>query len=68
MPIYDLKCEQCGEVTEQFLRFDMSKLTECHCGGKLDQLYNSAPALFMGKAPFCLRRKFTNPFNDGKKP
>ena len=68
MPIYVKDCEECGEVTEQFARTFAQELRECpHCGGQLkNQIFS--PALFMGKAPFCFRWKFTNPYNDGKKP
>jgi len=44
MPLYDYRCESCGETTEILQRFDDPPLTICpRCGGPLRKLL-SAPA------------------------
>jgi putative FmdB family regulatory protein len=45
MPLYDYRCEKCGEVTEVRHRYDEPGPSECpHCGGTLTKLI-SAPSL-----------------------
>ena len=34
MPIYDYKCENCGEMFEGFSNLDDYKVCTCSCGGK----------------------------------
>ncbi len=44
MPIYEYRCESCGERTEAIQSFDDPPLAVCpHCGGALKKLM-SAPA------------------------
>ncbi|MDX1642873.1 MAG: FmdB family zinc ribbon protein [Thermoanaerobaculia bacterium] len=44
MPIYEYRCESCGERTEAIQSFDDPPLAVCpHCGGPLKKLM-SAPA------------------------
>jgi putative FmdB family regulatory protein len=39
MPIYEYKCEQCGNVEEALQRISDDPLTTCeHCSGKLHKL------------------------------
>lgn len=45
MPLYEYRCQSCGEVSEVLQRMDDAPLSECsHCGGALQKLA-SAPAL-----------------------
>jgi putative FmdB family regulatory protein len=45
MPLYDYRCQKCGEVTEVRHHFDEPGPRACpHCGGELTKLI-SAPAL-----------------------
>jgi putative FmdB family regulatory protein len=44
MPIYEYRCEECGELTERLQRFDDPPLESCpECGGPVKKLI-SAPA------------------------
>jgi len=44
MPIYEYRCEDCGELIERMQRLDEPRLTECpKCGGTLRKQV-SAPA------------------------
>lgn len=44
MPIYEYRCEDCGELTEMLQRFDDPPLGSCpECGGSVKKLV-SAPA------------------------
>ena len=65
MPIYDLKCKECGELTEQFTHSFLNILTECpHCGGGLSQTFSPAELYWKtGKSTisFGSRRKYTQP-------
>ncbi len=38
MPIYEYKCQTCGEVTEKLQKFSDDPLRTCGCGGNLDKL------------------------------
>lgn len=39
MPIYEYRCEHCGETLEELQKFSDQPLTTCpHCGGHLDKL------------------------------
>ena len=45
MPLYEYRCEQCGEVFEVIEKFsDQAQTTHVKCGGKVERLI-SAPAL-----------------------
>jgi putative FmdB family regulatory protein len=45
MPLYEYRCERCGERIEVLQHFGEAPLTECaRCGGHLEKLI-SAPAL-----------------------
>lgn len=45
MPLYEYRCESCGEITESIQRFSDPPLTECpKCHGPLRKLF-SAPAI-----------------------
>lgn len=45
MPLYEYRCQSCGEVSEVLQRMDDAPLSECpRCGGALQKLV-SAPAL-----------------------
>ena len=54
MPLYDYRCQKCGEVTEVQHRYDEPGPSECpHCGGELTKLI-SAPALQFKGSGFYL--------------
>jgi len=38
MPIYEYKCEKCGEVMEKLQKFSDEPLRTCACGGSLEKL------------------------------
>src|SRR5262245_21173041 len=39
MPIYEYKCESCGEVTERLQKMSDKPLKKCpKCGGKVDKI------------------------------
>ena len=39
MPIYEYKCNKCGEIMEEIQKFSDPPLKKCsHCGGKLNKL------------------------------
>lgn len=45
MPLYDYRCDSCGEMTEVLQHFDAAPLAECpKCGGSVTKM-PSAPAL-----------------------
>lgn len=45
MPLYDYRCDSCGEMTEVLQHFDAAPLAECpKCGGSVRKM-PSAPAL-----------------------
>ncbi|MCB1054857.1 MAG: zinc ribbon domain-containing protein [Acidobacteria bacterium] len=47
MPLYEYRCQQCGEYSEFLQRFDDPPKTECpKCGGELEKLL-SAPAFHL---------------------
>lgn len=44
MPLYEYRCQKCGQVSEKIQKFADRPLTKCEkCGGKLERLV-SAPA------------------------
>ncbi len=44
MPIYEYKCENCGEIFEVIQKISENKLTNCKCGndGKVHRLVSSS--------------------------
>ena len=38
MPIYEYKCQQCGQVSEVFQKFSDEPLSDCPCGGEMKKL------------------------------
>jgi len=45
MPLYEYRCERCGQRVEVIQKFSDTPLETCqHCGGKLERLF-SAPAI-----------------------
>jgi len=52
MPIYDYKCQECGRVSEIFLRSINSEDINCpHCGSKNLEKLISAPYMIKMNAP-----------------
>jgi putative FmdB family regulatory protein len=45
MPVYEYRCEECGEEFEVRQRMNDAELTEHECGGKLVRVFNTPPAL-----------------------
>ncbi|MEE8349686.1 MAG: FmdB family zinc ribbon protein [Acidobacteriota bacterium] len=49
MPLYEHRCEKCGEITETIQKFSDPPLTTCEaCGGKLERLLSSSSIQFKG--------------------
>lgn len=68
MPIYEVKCSECGHITEYYARISTNKLSECpQCGGSITQLF-SPPQLQLrtrsGQSTYSFeqRNKFTQPY------
>jgi len=41
MPIYEYKCDSCGQVTEKLQKMSDAPLKKCpHCGGKVGKIFS----------------------------
>lgn len=45
MPLYDMKCRECGVTREVLCKIQDVPGQYCDCGGKLDVVITKAPAL-----------------------
>lgn len=49
MPIYEYKCNKCGEVFEALQKFSDKPLTKCkHCSGKVERLMSQSSFVLKG--------------------
>ena len=49
MPLYEYRCEKCGNISETIQKFSDSPLTTCEvCGGKLERLLSASAIQFKG--------------------
>ncbi len=49
MPIYEYKCEECGETFDVLQKFNSEPVKECkYCGGKVKKLISSSSFQFKG--------------------
>jgi putative FmdB family regulatory protein len=48
MPVYEYRCEQCGEKLEVIQKFSDADLTEHKCGGKLVKVMSPPALIFKG--------------------
>ena len=70
MPIYELKCDSCGQVIEKLARMDTQLSITCpQCNGAMRQVF-SPSVLFWGKGwgrcSFGLKRHFSRPQESAK--
>ncbi len=49
MPLYEYRCQDCGETIETIQKFSDSPLSECEaCGGTLERLLSPSAIKFKG--------------------
>ena len=49
MPLYEYRCQDCGEIIETIQKFSDSPLSECEaCGGTLERLLSPSAIKFKG--------------------
>ncbi len=49
MPLYEYRCEKCGEISETIQKFSDPPLSTCEaCGGKLERLLSPSAIQFKG--------------------
>ncbi len=49
MPLYEYRCQDCGETVETIQKFSDSPLSECEaCGGTLERLISPSAIKFKG--------------------
>jgi putative FmdB family regulatory protein len=69
MPLYDFKCEGCGETTEEVVPYDVKSL-DCGCGAKKKRLACAANTLtnIVPSYPGSLRQKAGYVHTHGDRP
>ena len=69
MPLYDFKCDGCGESTEEIVDSDVKKL-DCNCGGTKQRLACAAKTLttIIPSYPGSLKQKAGYVHSHGDKP
>jgi len=67
MPIYEYRCEECGQVIELIQKFSDAPLTKCEsCGGKLEKLLSPPGLQFKGSGWYVTDYARAGQKKDGK--
>ena len=65
MPIYEYKCEECGEVFDVLQKLNSEPVKACiNCGGKVEKLISSSSFQFKGSGWYVTDYKKKDPDKD----